>query len=347
MSTALRRTGGVLGLILTAALGVGAGYIAFRPGDATDTAPADAPLTVEATSGSVGRSVPVAVTINQPFHTIATNSLAGVVTGIGQSEVDQGDVLYEVAGIPVRAIEGTVPMYRDLMLRAEGADVAQLQRALTQLGFPVTDDGEFGAHTRDAVEAWQKSLGADKTGVVALGTILLLPQLPTTVRLGEALAPGLQVGGGEDAVLVRMSEPRFTILTTAEVAAQVPAEASVTIRFEDTTWRAVVASSRIDQNGQSELTLAGADGGSPCADACSALPQDDVVALAGNLVIAADVAGVVVPVAAVQADASGATSVVLEDGTNVPVTVVASQDGRAVVEGIAAGQRVRAAESRG
>ena len=303
------------------------------------------PLTVEATSGSVGRSVPVAVTVNQPFHTVATNSLAGVVTGIGQVEANQGDVLYEVAGTPVRAIEGTVPMYRDLALGTQGADVAQLQRALTQLGFPVTDDGDFGAHTRDAVKAWQKSLGEDRTGVVALGTILVLPQLPTTVRLGDSIAAGLQVAGGEDAVLARTGDPQFTVLTTADVAAQVPAEASATIQFDGGTWQAVVSSSHLDQNGQQVLTLTGADGGPPCADACGSLPSDDVVSLTGALVIAADVTGVVVPIAAVQVDASGASSAVLEDGTSVPVTVVASQDGRAVVEGITAGQRVRAEES--
>lgn len=346
MSAALRRAGGILALLLTAALGVGAGYIAFRPSNATDAGQASEPLTVEATAGSVGRSVPVLVAVNQPFHTIATNSLAGVVTGVGQPKVAQGDVLYEVAGIPVRAIEGAIPMYRDLALGTKGPDVAQLQRALTELGFPLTDDGDFGVHTRAAVKAWQKSVGEDRTGAVALGTLLVLPELPTTVRLGDRIAAGLQVAGGEDAVLARTGDPQFTILTTGEVASQVPADASVTIHFDGGTWQAVVASSRVDQNGQTEFTLGGPDGGPPCADACGSLPSEDVVSLSGQLVIAADVTGVVVPIAAVQADASGATSVVLEDGTSVPVTVIASQDGRAVVEGITAGQRVRASESR-
>jgi hypothetical protein len=196
------------------------------------------------------------------------------------------------------------------------------------------------------VKAWQRSLGEEATGTIRLGTILVLPQLPTTVRLGESIATGLQVAGGEEAVLVHAEAPQFTVATTAEVAAQVPPNATVSIQFEGATWEATVASSRINSNGQPELELTAVDGGPPCAEACGSLPPEDVISLTGALVIAADVTGVVVPIAAVQVDASGATFVVLDDGTSAPVTVVASQDGRAVVEGIAAGQRVRVAEPR-
>jgi len=341
-----RRVGGALALLVTAALGVGAGYIAFSSNSATEASPANDPLTVAAVNGSVGRSIPVAVTVTQPFGIIATNSLAGVVTGVGTTSVGQGDTLFEVAGVPVHAIEGDTPMYRDLAKGVKGKDVAQLQRALTELGFPLVDDGDFGGRTLDAVKAWQRSLGEEATGIVRLGTILVLPQLPTTVRLGERIAAGLQVSGGEDAILVHADAPRFTVGTTAEVASQVPANATVVVQYDGSSWDAIVASSHIDSNGQPELELTGADGGPPCADACDSLPAEDAISLTGALVIAADVTGVVVPIAAVQVDASGATSVVLDDGTNVPVTVVASQDGRAVVEGIAAGQRVLVAEPR-
>jgi len=248
--------------------------------------------------------------------------------------------------VPVRAIEGGTPMYRDLTKGSQGKDVAELQRALTELGFPVSDDGDYGQRTVDAVKAWQRSLGEKPTGVVGLGTILALPQLPTTVRLGERIATGLQVAGGEDAVLVHADAPTFSVGTTAEVASQVPPNATVTIQYNGASWEAIVASSHIDKNGQPELELTGTDGGPPCADACGSLPPEDLIALTGALVIAADVTGVVVPIAAVQVDASGASSVVLDDGTTMPITVVASQDGRAVVEGITAGQRVRVAEPR-
>jgi len=345
VSRVLRLTLSAALLLAAAALGMGAGYIAFRPATQLEPNGTAEPLTVEAVAGSVGRTVPVAVTVDQPFHVVATNSLTGVVTAVGAPVVDQGDMLYEVAGIRVRAIEGAIPMYRDLALGSKGADVAQLQRALTSLGFPVTDDGTFGRQTREAVKDWQESLGEERTGIVAFGTVLVLPTLPTTVRLGDAIARGLQVVGGESAVLSKTEAPMFTVLTTAEIAARIPSAASVTIHAEGDTWNAVVASSRIDQNGQAELTLVGTDGGPPCASACTTLPAEDLVSLPGELVIAPEMSGVVVPIAAVQADASGKTSVVLEDGTRVPVEVIASQDGRALVEGVSPGDRLRVTES--
>lgn len=340
----LRVSAFAIALILAVALGVGAGYIAFRPASEVESNATSGPLTVETVAGSVGRSMPIAVTVDQPFEVVATNSLSGVVTRVGATEVEQGDVLYEVAGTPVRAIEGAIPMYRDLAFGVKGEDVAQLQRALTELGYPVVDDGTFGRHTRDAVKAWQASRGEEKTGEVAFGTVLVLPTLPTTVRLGEAIAPGLHVAGGESAVLSKTSAPRFLVLTTGEVAAQVSADSRVIITNEDETWPAVIASQRVDQNSQTELTLLGTDGGPPCADSCGALPPDDMISLSGVLVITPDQSGVVVPIAAVQADAGGATSVVREDGTRVPVTVIASQDGRALVEGVTPGERLRVAE---
>lgn len=325
-------------------LGVGAGYIAFSPETGRETTIAEAPLTVEAVQGTVGRTIPVAVAVDQPFTAIATNTLAGVVTAIGADAIGSGDVLYEVAGVQVRAIEGSKPMYRDLAEGAKGQDVAQVQRALTAWGFPVADDGDFGRATRAAVMAWQKSVGQDRTGVIPLGTMLALPSLPTTVRLGESISLGLQLTGGEPAVLARAEAPRFSVLTTAEVGSLVQEGAAATVSDDGADWDAVVASIALDQNGQYVVELLAPDGGAPCGGSCSELPPEDALSLTGSLVIAPDVAGVVVPVGAIQSDASGALSVILEDGTAVPVTVIASEDGRAVVEGVEAGQRVRVSE---
>lgn len=346
MTSVVRRAGAGLGLVAAVALGLGAGYVAFRPSGGTGPAQADGPITAEAVEGSVGRSIPVAVTVTQPFTTVATNSLAGVVTGVGAADVGLGGLLYEVAGVPVRAIEGDVPMYRDLTIGARGKDVAELQRALTAMGFPVAEDGRFGAGTAEAVRAWQKSLGQEATGAVGLGTVLALPDLPATVRLGADIAVGRQVTGAEDAVLTRTGAPTFVVVTTAEIATQVPPGGAVTITNDGATWDAVVATTRIDQTGQTELELTGPSGGAPCGDECGTLPPDDSASLSGVLVLAPAVSGVVIPVAAVQVDASGASVVELDDGSTVPVDVVASQDGRAVVEGIVAGQRVQVAETR-
>lgn len=76
-----------------------------------------------------------------------------------------GTVLGEVAGRPVVALEGDVPMYRDLQTGDVGADIAQLQSALARLGFGSADrPGIFGPGTGAAVEAFFRSRGYRAAG---------------------------------------------------------------------------------------------------------------------------------------------------------------------------------------
>ena len=77
-------------------------------------------------------------------------------------EVAEGDVLLEVSGRPVFALQGELPAYRDLREDAEGDDVEQLQRALARLGhYDAEVDGEFGPATEQAVEELYDQAGQD------------------------------------------------------------------------------------------------------------------------------------------------------------------------------------------
>ncbi|MER5882541.1 peptidoglycan-binding protein [Streptomyces sp. NPDC001941] len=69
--------------------------------------------------------------------------------------VRAGAVLVEVSGRPLLALEGTLPVYRDLRPGARGQDVRQLQAALAKLGYGSGDDaaGVFGAATQRALTA--------------------------------------------------------------------------------------------------------------------------------------------------------------------------------------------------
>src|SRR5690606_11339267 len=88
-----------------------------------------------------------------------------------------------------------VPIYRDLRPGAEGEDVAQLQRALHDLGHTSSEpDGSFGPATKRAVQAFYGSLGYsapftgedDRTAVQAAEA--LTTELERQVEdLGEAL----------------------------------------------------------------------------------------------------------------------------------------------------------------
>ncbi|MFJ8229247.1 peptidoglycan-binding protein [Streptomyces sp. NPDC094448] len=72
-----------------------------------------------------------------------------------------GEVLVEISGRPVFALEGRVPAYRDLKPGARGQDVRQLQTALRKLGFATGSDERdvFGAGTKKALRDFYASIG--------------------------------------------------------------------------------------------------------------------------------------------------------------------------------------------
>jgi peptidoglycan hydrolase-like protein with peptidoglycan-binding domain len=95
--------------------------------------------------------------------TAAQGATALVITRIvkqpGQP-VKAGDVLVEVSGRPVIALPGAVPAYRDLQPGDTGADIGELQAALTALGYPDPDRrGTFGSGTKAAVSLLYQRLG--------------------------------------------------------------------------------------------------------------------------------------------------------------------------------------------
>lgn len=74
--------------------------------------------------------------------------------------VRDGDLLAEVAGEPIFLLSGAVPAYRDLEFGDRGSDVAQLQAALHEAGYVVTDAaGYYGPSTAAAVAQLYESYG--------------------------------------------------------------------------------------------------------------------------------------------------------------------------------------------
>ncbi len=329
----------VLVVVLLAAVGAGwwAGRVTLAPA-ATGDEPSATPVTATVRQATVGRTVSFNVTVAQPFTLVATNSLAGIVTAASPGgEAKAGDELYAVAGRGVYAVAGSTPFYRDLARTASGPDVAQLQGALATWGLVVPASGVFDDATWGAVKAWQRATGQPESGVVALGTMLAVPQLPAVVRLGEAIVPGAQVAGGEPGVLARAGTPSFALVLGQDQAALVPAGASVDVRSGDTTWPAVVAGSSVDPNGSVSLGLTAPDGSLVCGDGCGDLPADELVTLLATVHLVPETSGPAVPMAAVRTAADGSTHVVLASGTEQPVTVRASGDGMAIVDGVDVG----------
>lgn len=305
--------------------------------------PDEAPSVVTATvqQASVGRTVTYAVTVTQPFAPVATNSLPGIVTAVGAGgQVTAGDQLYAVAGQGVYAVAGTTPFYRDLGLKASGADVAQLQAALAAWGFAVPTGGTYDRATATAVKAWQAQTGQPRTGTVPLGTVLAIPTLPGVVRLGDAIVHGSQLVGGEQAVLARDGDPSFALVLSPEQANLVPAGALVDVDAGQARWQAVVAGSSVDENGYTSLALTAPDGSLVCGTDCAGLAGAERTTLLATVHVVPQTSGPGVPAAAVRTAADGSTYVLTADGTSTPVTVRASGDGVAIVDGVDVGTQV-------
>ncbi|MBD7982735.1 MULTISPECIES: peptidoglycan-binding domain-containing protein [Oerskovia] len=329
-------------LVLAVVLGWWAGRVTTPPDVRPTSEGADVPTMATVVESSVGRSIGVGVTLSQPARAVATNLLPGVVTEVGAADVRPGDLLYAVDGVGVRAAEGDVPFYRDLDVGVKGADVEQLQQMLQGLGLLDHEpDGVFRATTREAVRVWQRSVGVERTGIVPRGTLVAVPTLPAAIRIGDDIALGALLAGGEQSVFATTGDLVFEVVLSEEQAKLVAPETLIRVLFEDQRWGARVSESRQDESGMTVLTLQGADGGSVCGDLCDLLPAAERTTLRGEAVIVPEVTGPSVPTAAVITAQDGSAYVELRDGSQAPVKLLSSAQGIAVVEGLEIGQEVK------
>lgn len=150
----------VMALILAAVFWAG-----WMVGGQRASAPAERSQTVWSTveERTVGREMTFSVTIRQQRKVITANQLNGIVTSISdQQEFFEGDEIYAVNAIPVRAIQGDMPFYRTLARGTSGPDVRQLSEALVRMGYLPAADDQFGPRTEAAVKAWQGAVGQKK-----------------------------------------------------------------------------------------------------------------------------------------------------------------------------------------
>lgn len=337
---------GLIAVVLLAA-GFWAGRVTLAPRPLPDEIPASE-VTAQVTHQSVGRQLTLNVTVEQEKRPLATNALAGVVTHVRTDGEDarQGDVLYRVANVPVRAVEGSVPFYRPLAAGASGADVRQLQNALVSMRLLASGNGTFGDSTTRAVRAWQKRLGMPESGTVELGELVAAPALPARLMLDSAvIAPGRVLAGGEMAVLGAVGEPSFVLPLSEQQTRIVPESATVVIPHQGREWPAAVAASVPGTNGEILYRLSAPGGGPVCGSECALFASDDKLSLLAKVAVVPPVSGPAVPVAAVTTRADGAAVVTVLDAAGAAsertVTVLGSQDGVAVVEGVEPGETVR------
>lgn len=340
----IRLMGLLLVVVIVAAAAFWAGRTALAPPE-DPLAEGDEPVTYVVEVGTVGRSLAFTAVAEWPLVPAGRQSGSGVVTSVEVAQgrlVDAGDVLYSVDLRPVVVAQGSVPMFRSLGLRDEGEDVAQVQQLLSVLGFYSGEvDGVFGGSTRSAVRDWQDSLGVDDTGVVEASDVVFVEFLPARIVLSESVTPGARLSDGEVVVSVVPDAPEFRIPLSTEQADLVPLSADVVVTYVEGMWDARIEKAVESNPGQLDLVLVGPGGGSVCGDVCV-----DWVDLRGTtnfraeVIVIPETTGPVVPVGALSTDAANNPSVTLADGSLIPVTVIESANGIAVVDGVEVGTEI-------
>ncbi|GIG68557.1 efflux RND transporter periplasmic adaptor subunit [Phytomonospora endophytica] len=198
-----RRTGRAVGIAVVAGGAVAAtvaalGFNAFGAsgdggGDSGALPPATATVERETLVDTQSESGELAYDGESTF----TARAGGTITSLALpgSTVGRGKALCRVDDVPVLLMYGKLPAYRELAPGVEGADVAQFEENLAELGYTgFTVDETYSGSTATAVRAWQEDLGLPETGMVELGRVLFAPGAVRVgthrVSVGEAVGPG-------------------------------------------------------------------------------------------------------------------------------------------------------------
>lgn len=330
-------------LLIAVALGWWAASAALRPPspDAVDPAA----TTYRVVEGEVERSLTYTARAEWPESAIVRNGASGTITNVmlkPGAVLRAGTTVYAVNERPVVVAEGDIPAYRDLALGTRGGDVQQLQRFLTSQGHEVSDaSGFFGSSTAWAVRTWQTSIGHGIDGIVRLGDVVFLPDLPARAIPAEALATGRSVGPGEEVLTVLASQPNFSITLAEEQADLVPLKADVVIDHEGGSWQARIDSATPTSDGEMRLDLVGRGGAAPCAARCGReVPADTGEFFRAHVVVVPPTAGPIVPAEALRVLPDGQVQAFPVEGEPISVTVEASDGGQFVVDGLEVGTEI-------
>lgn len=333
------------GLIAVAVVAFLAGRWTLVPPTVETEARATETYTVA--NADIGNAIDISATVTWDITPVGTNSADGTVTGVmleGPRAVSEGDALFAVDLRPVTVAQGTVPSFRALSSGAAGADVLQLEGFLSRLGyFADQPDDQFKFATTQAVKAWQKDLKVAQSGAVEPGDLVYLEELPATVLLDESVQTGASISAGTNLVSSVGNAPEFTATVSMGARSEGPVIGTeVDVSGPDALWRAIVSDQRRDDSGNAVFDLTGLDGGPVCGGACDGLPfSKDPTALAASAILEPEVSGPAVPLSALGTAPDGSTFVITPGGERRPVTVVASDGSRAILNGVKEGEVVR------
>lgn len=295
------------------------------------------PAVVVAETGTVGaRQTVLATVAYAPAETVVARA-GGTVTSLDAphgtaGSLAAGDVLLSLDLRPVVLLEGSTPMFRDLVPGTRGPDIAQLRRFLR------LDVGDlYDAATEAAVRAWQEELGLPPTGTVQRGDVAFLPDLPVEAMVSPELHLGAQVSPGQVLLQSFTPVPTITMVDDGLITAGSPGHLQ-----EHEGVSGTLEPAGTDEQGLALLGLQVAKGEQLCDDACRlAYPAPGPHETQLVVETVPETEGVVVPEAAVLYSSVGDAVVVAEDGSRVVVEVLAAADGVVAVSGLEPGTVVQ------
>ena len=155
---------------------------------------------------------------------------------------------------------GPLPMYRPLAEGVRGADVAQFEQNLRELGYAgFTVDDQFSAATTAAVKGWQRHLAVEPTGVVDATRVVYCPDVVRVAALS------LRVGAPATGTVLRYTGlvKQVTVaVPVADLAWAVPGTAVTVGLPGDRTVAGSVAAVGVEASSAGSDSAAGSAAGS-------------------------------------------------------------------------------------
>lgn len=144
---------------------------------------------------TAGQTVAISPTVSGESASTPVLTKLSASTG---DRITAGKVLMEVSGRPVFALQGKLPVYRDLKPGTVGDDVKQLQQSLRKQGHGTGQDraGTFGPGTKAALTAFYTSIGYDPLPAVADGGESLTAAEEAVTGAERALEDARDAGSG-------------------------------------------------------------------------------------------------------------------------------------------------------
>jgi hypothetical protein len=352
----------VLGAGAAGAWRAGVFSAAAPPGARGQGAPAPPPATKPVVRGDIAAATPVAATLGYAGSWTVTGRGGGTLTWLPRAGrvIRQGQALYRTGnGSPVVLLYGGVPPWRTLGEGVTGADVAQLNHDLVDLGYAGRADiaavgwNYYSWETAYGVQRLEERLGVSfPPGSLSLGQVVFEPE---AIRVSQVTG---SLGGPASGPVFAATSDEHVVMIPLDVSqeSEVRAGDAVSITLPDgaTTPGVVssvgtVATTTPASQGQSPVTTIPVQVRLTDPAAAGSLDQAPVTA---NITTATARDVLAVPVTALLAHAPGGYEVEVVGPGNtrryVPVTpgIFDDADGLVQVTGaLVPGQRVVAAAS--